>query len=187
MFAAPRISASVLPGIVLAAGTIIASGCARRVDTPPPAVPVVAQIDSVRGTLVLTGNLPLAQLIVRWGSGVAEAVALTGPLTESLAGLTGLEVMVRGGYGEFVASASPAGLRGFVAEDFVVRAGDDGTPAHDGVIAHQDGRWVLMGHGGAVLAAPFLPDALRHQEGTRVYLLGPLSAPPLGYGVIRLR
>jgi hypothetical protein len=94
--------------------------------------------------------------------------------------------MVRGREGDVVLTASPTGLRGFVAEEFVVRAGD-GVVAHDGVVALRDGNWVLVTSDGSVVQTPFLPDALRHQEGVRVYLLGPLTAPPAGYGVVRTK
>ncbi len=171
--------------LLVALSGVAVLSCARRADVPTVATPAAVVTDTVRGTLELIGNLPLAQLIVRWGMTPSDAVAVSGPAAESLGGLTGLEVMVRGHYGDSVLTASPAGLRGFVAEEFVVRAGDNGVAAHDGVVANRGGRWVLIAADGAELPAPFLPDALRHQEGTRVYLLGPLNAPPVGHGVVR--
>lgn len=174
-----------VPALILLCASVVLS-CARRVDTNPADSTAMAPSDTVRGTLELTGNLPLAQLILRWGNEPGDAVALSGPAAESLAGLTGLEVMVRGREGEVVLTASPTGLRGFVAEEFVVRAAD-GVVAHDGVVALREGAWVLVMSDGAEVATPFLPDALRHQEGVRVYLLGPLTAPPAGYGVVRTK
>lgn len=167
-------------------GLLSLLSCARRTEAVPAVDVAAAQSDTLRGVVELTGSLPRSQLILRWGAGPSDGAALSGRAAELLSGLTSLEVIVRGRWGQFSPEASPSRLRGFVVEQFLVRAGD-GFPAHDGVVAFRDGKWVLVSTDGVQTATPFLPDALRQQQGVRVYLLGPLNKPPHAYGVVHAR
>lgn len=172
-------------GLVAVALGIAAAGCRH---TPRPATSDLEHVapDTLRGVIALTGNMPRPQVILRWGTGPADAAALSGPEAATLQGLTGLEVMVRGRWGPSVPDASPVGLRAFGVEQFLVRAGD-GFPAHDGVVAFRDGQWGLVSASGTHTPVPFLPQALRHQPGVRAYVLGSLAEPPRGYGIVHPR
>jgi len=101
--------------------------------------------------------------------------------TALLGALQGLEVMVEGAHA--VRQGASAMARHFVARRVVVR-GSDGVPARDGLVEAVAGSYRLRLTEGGTVDVPHLPASLRSMAGARVYLLGPLDAPPVGYGIL---
>jgi hypothetical protein len=62
--------------------------------------------------------------------------------------------------------------------------GADGEAAVDGVLASEGGRDVLVTADGRRLPVPHLPPHVRGRTGLRVWLTGPLDAPPHAFGVV---
>lgn len=165
---------------VIALASLAGVACARAA-VPGAGAGASPAPDTARGIVQLTGNLPGASLqLVSAPGHPGAALTLAGADSGLLLPLSGLEVMVEG-VRDTVAQV-PLPPR-FVVRAFTVRA-VDGTPAHDGVLAREGAGYVLLTRDGARRPLPFLPPALRGQEGARIFLAGPLSAAPATYGVI---
>lgn len=136
--------------------------------------------DSVRGVLSVVGPEPLTALLLTPTSGGA-AVAIEGSQALVMRGLSHLEVTAMGRMTSRRSASSPMSSV-FEADTFVVRASDR-VEAHDGLIARDGDRFLLVS-GDSRTAAAFLPVGLRSRLGARVYLVGPLNRPPVAYGVI---
>ena len=137
--------------------------------------------DSVRGVLSVVGAEPLTALLLSPVGGGA-AVAIEGSQEALMRGLSRLEVTAMGRMTSRRSPASPMSSV-FEADTFVVRAADR-VEAHDGLLARDGDRFVLL-RGESRIAAAFLPVALRSRLGARVYLVGPLDRPPVAYGIIQ--
>ena len=137
--------------------------------------------DSVRGVLTVVGAEPLTALLLAPVGGGA-AVAIEGSQAAVMRGLSRLEVTAMGRMTSRRSPASPMSSV-FEADTFVVRAADR-VEAHDGLLARDGDRFLLLS-GESRIAAAFLPVALRSRLGARVYLVGPLDRPPVAYGVIQ--
>lgn len=158
-------------------------------DTPDdtPAViptPISAQLDSVRGTLLLVGNEPVATLLLAAIDRNSEPVAVTGALIPVLRRVIGLEIVVFGHKtGARAPDASPRGAPVFDVHSFVVRAAD-GVAAHDGVVEFKSSKWLLRLVDGRELPVTVMPALLRQQIGARVWIAGSLDGAPASYGLI---
>lgn len=129
--------------------------------------------DTLRGTIQVVGSEPATWVVLQRPG--QRAVTLLGR-REELAQVAELEVVVRG---------TAAGDR-FHVQAFRVRAAH-GVPAVDGVLERADGGAVLVTADGQRLLVRHLPEALRDQFGSRLWIAGPLDRPPDTFGVIRSR
>lgn len=168
----------VVGAIVMA--TAMASGCR------PSAVPAssvasaatngfpAAALDTLRGTVLITGSDPVTRAVLRSAAGAAVELddARAGP---ALRAASGLEVVVRGRAGR---APSP-----FAVHGFSVRAAD-GIVAIDGVLVLRGSVVSLARTEGDTVALPALPSSLRGSAGARVWLAGPLDRAPAAYGVL---
>lgn len=147
--------------------------------------PVAAAGDTLRGVLTSVGSEPLTALVLTTRDGgqfVLEAA--TKGDAPMLRNVLGLELMVRGGRtGAQSAAAAPRPIPVFGMSGFVVR-GADGYPTVDGVVARIDAAYVLIVADGRRIPAPKLPVSLQQKIGARVFVAGPLDAPPISYGII---
>lgn len=146
------------------------AACARG-SAAPAGGGDVAQRDTLRGTLRITGSEPGVVYVVV--DAAARSTELEGDraLLERLAGL---EVAVEG---EAVAGVP------FRVVRVAVRA-VEGVAAVDGVLAREGGRDVLVMHDGTRRPVARLPQALRGRTGARVWLAGPLEGDIDSFGVI---
>ncbi len=149
------------------------------------AAPTQPASDSVRGLLTLVGNEPGAVLLLSPTSRELAAVALVGSQVSLLRNVTGLEIVVYGRVtGRRDPTAMPRGGAEFDVRSFVVRVAD-GAPATDGVVLAAKDAFALRLADGRVVAAPWLPVALRRLVGARIWVTGGLDAVPQAYGIIR--
>jgi hypothetical protein len=79
--------------------------------------------------------------------------------------------------------ASPRGAYRFHDDSFFVRA-TDGIPAHDGILELTNGNYSLRLSNGTRMPITTLPDALRANVGSRIYIVGPV-VKPASWGIIR--
>ena len=170
----------------------MASGCRQpRVEAPgnmstvDSAAPAGAT-DTVRGILQRVGNDPLSVLILSSSAG-DTVFAVRGALLVQLNRAVGLEVMLAGTRSSTRDySASPRGAMVFqVAQFFVRRA--DGQIAVDGVLNRRDGKYFLVTTLGERKEVAYLPQELRGQVGSWVFLVGALDKAPSAYGILSER
>ena len=144
-----------------------------------------AEADGARGIVQVVGSEPLTTIILVPAPGMpGETLILVGADTARLRPLSGLELVVSGRRLPAVTGALPRPTPAMNVSKFVVRAAN-GVAAVDGVVVEDGGRFYIVDAGRVRHEAPHLPLALRLQAGTRVYLIGPLGAAPVGYGAIR--
>jgi hypothetical protein len=137
----------------------------------PPDATRPAAVDTIVGTIRVTGSAPFPSVVLRPASG-APSLTLAGSDTAALRRAAGLDVVVRGA----------ASDRRFLVSSFTVRAAN-GRPAVDGVLARDGDRLVLDTPSGRVaLGNP--PAALREMVGARVWVTGSLDRGPNTYGVL---
>ena len=150
---------------------LAALACARGAPAAGSASAAPAA-DSLRGTIEVVGSEPATSVALLLDGG-ARAVTLEGerPLLDRLAGL---EVAVWG---------APLRARVFRVDRVAVRA-SGGVAAVDGVLAREEGGWVLVTEDGRRIPVPHLPESLRGMARARVWLAGPLDRPPNASGVI---
>ncbi len=169
---------------MLLIGVLATAGCQRGVVAAGGTAGGATPADSVRGILTLVGNEPGAVLLITAPRGGGEAVSLVGAQSVMLARAVGVEVVAFGRRtGARNPAAGPRGAVVFNAASFVVRAAD-GVPATDGLVVSSGGVLSLRLADGRVVPAPMLPASLRRMVGARVWVAGPLDAPPQAYGVI---
>ncbi|MGV3710748.1 MAG: hypothetical protein ACO1Q7_18140 [Gemmatimonas sp.] len=102
----------------------------------------------------------------------------------ALGNVEGVEVMVAGTLLQTRNhAASPRGAQEFKVARFTVRAAD-GVPATDGIVRSSGAGFELQLADGSRVAAPHLPGELRVKVGSRVFMTGPLSQPPVSFGLI---
>jgi hypothetical protein len=143
--------------------------------------------DSVRGALTLVGNDPISVLLLTPSAGaIREPLALSGPTqADALRHAIGLEIVAYGSLtGARSATVVPRGAPTFDVQRFLVRSAD-GVSATDGVLVAADTGFALRLSDGRDVPVAALPTSLRRMLGARVWLAGPLSAPPQAYGVLR--
>ena len=135
--------------------------------------------------LTSVGSEPLTALVLTISKG--ERLVLNVPAgsdARALQNVLGLELTVWGtATGERSAAAGPQPLPVFSIRTFVVRSAD-GHAAYDGVVSRTDNVFVLLLADGSRVGVPWLPRTLQQKIGARVYVAGPLDAPPISYGVI---
>lgn len=134
----------------------------------------------MRGIVQVVGAEPLADVVLAAAGG---QVALQGAEAERMRPLAGLEAVAFGTRLSAPAGAAPRASDAMIVSSFIVRAAD-GVPAVDGVLGSVGGTFVIVTREGVRHQVPHLPTTLRAQVGARVYLAGPLTAPPNAYGVI---
>lgn len=172
--------------------TAVVTGCRRsRAESPADSAPGASEtpsvvVDTVRGTLQRVGSDPLSVLVLSTSADKA-VFAVRGAFLEQLNRAVGLEVMLRGTRSDARDyTASPRGATVFeVAQFFVRRA--DGQVAMDGVLTLQDGKYFLVTTSGERTEVPFLPQELRGQVGSWVFLVGALAKTPSAYGILSER
>lgn len=175
-----KIRILLFPAAVLCVATLACHSGNRGIDYGDE--PVQNTVDTVRGVVSTVGTEPVVEVVIATTPG--PRLVVTGGQTARLRSLGKVEVMLSGRYpGLRSMTAAPGGLRAFEADRFIVRAAD-GIPAYDGVIHQEGARYFLISASGRRWAADFLPESLRALVGSRVFLAGPLSAPPAAYGVI---
>ncbi len=152
---APALAVFVLTACVVTSGGSGAGGTA---------------VDTLRGTVAVTGADPLTHVVLRTDAG---AVDVQGPGAELLRSVNGLEVMVEG---------HRAGST-LTARAFRVREAD-GLPAADGVLEVEGDTAILVTPGGERLAYTPIPSALRARAGQRVWIAGVVGSEPRAWGVI---
>jgi hypothetical protein len=146
---------------------------------PTPAVAT----DSVLGDVAVVGTAADPMLVLRDRAG--QVVRLVdGPEVE-LRAADGLTVWARGVWLAAATDASVVGLRSLRVVTFTAVA-SDGIPVRDGIltIAADGAASLQVGTQSHPIAAA-LPAALRSAHGARIYWAGPLTAPPLAYGILR--
>ena len=176
------VSAGAAPGVSAGSSSPRGGEAAAAADTlgttargvgASTSAPARTQSDSVRGTIAVTGALPLASVVLRPSDGGAQ-LTLVGASTDILRRLGGLEIAARG---------SRQGRARFVVQDFVVRSAA-GRPVVEGRLAREGGRHALVLADGSRRSVADLPAALRDKVGARVYLVGRLDGDIEGFGVI---
>lgn len=147
--------------------------------------PVTAAGDTLRGVLTAVGNEPLAALVITTRDGGRYVLeATTDGEARMLRNVVGLELMVRGARtGAQSAAAAPRPIPVFGMSGFVVRSAD-GHPTVDGVVSRTNDAYVLLVADGRRVPVPRLPVTLQQRIGARVFVAGPLDAPPISYGII---
>lgn len=152
---------------------------AEGAATGAPEETAAAGADTLRGTIAVVGSLPAPMVTLRRSAG-APSVLLRGDATESLAGLDGIEVEVRGILG------APSALPGptLEVESFRVRA-VEGRPAVDGIVEGTPGGGLrLRVPGGEAIPLEDPPGGIADRIGARVWAVGPPGGPVEAYGVI---
>lgn len=139
------------------------SGGSARAEAVVPA-------DTLRGRVEVVGAEPATSIVLMGATG--GAVTLLGE-SAPLRSLAGLEVVV---WGEEERS-------GFLRVTRIAVRAHMGVPAVDGVLGREGEGWFLTLEGGERRPLPRLPEALRGNEGARVWIAGPLRAPD-AFGVI---
>ncbi len=141
--------------------------------------------DTVRGIVALVGNDPLTTLVLTTRDRERLILdARTNPAMQSVRNVLGLDIMVRGlRTDERSAGAAPQPLPVFRMAQFTVRAAD-GYAAYDGIVTRENSTFSLRLADGTRVATPRLPTALQNKIGARVFVAGPLDAPPISYGII---
>jgi len=170
---------------VLCGVLVLVVACAR-----PPAPDGLARgttavaTDSLRGEVAVVGTAADPMLVLRDSAG--QVVRLVDGPEAELRAADGLTVWVRGVWSAAATDASVVGLRWMRLVAFTVVA-SDGIAVHDGILSiAADGSAALrVGTQDHPITAE-LPAALRSAHGARIYWGGPLDAPPLVYGVLRL-
>lgn len=149
-------------------------------DVPPTGGGLYA---SARGLVSVVGSEP-ATAVLLTAEGHAP-VALVGEQATLLRAVAGLEVEVTGyPAGGAAVPAAPPGTDVVDVLRFTVVA-HEGVAAVDGTIERDGGTFYLRLADGRRVATPALPPLLRDRVGARVYLAGPLDAPPRAWGIIR--
>ena len=149
----------------------IASGCT---DTPMSAVFGAPSEPDASGQEVITGILVTEQLLV---SEDGREIALRGPRTELLVGLTGAEIRI---YGNFEDLES---FRYWLGEFEVLAV--DGLPAVDGQLWPSADGFAIHTRDGHVVSLPELPDDLLGHVGQRVWLIT-RDGQCIRYGVLEM-
>lgn len=144
-----------------------AGGCHRSAAGDNPAA---ASTDSLQGTVRITGVDALPRVTLAFDDGTPSVTLVGAP---SLRQVAGLRVSVVG---------ARAGSQMTVSRFTVVAA--NGVPATDGVLSIDGTALILTTADGRrhTLVSP--SPALRAAAGHRVWVSGPLTAPPVAYGVI---
>jgi len=165
---------------------VLAVACAR-----PPApdglvrgATAAVATDSLLGEVAVVGTATDPMLVLRDSAG--QAIRLVDGPEAELRAADGLTVWVRGVWSAAATDASVVGLRWMRVVAFTVVA-SDGIAVHDGILS-------IAANGSAALRVgaqerpitAVLPAALRAAHGARIYWGGPLDAPPLVYGLLRL-
>ena len=180
--------------IVAAVMTLaIASACHRAANdagtgaddsTAASPVPTAAATDTVRGVLTAVGSEPLTALVITTTNDRVVLAGTTADDVQMLRNVVGLELMVRGTRtGSRSAAAAPQPVPVFRVSTFVVRSAE-GYAAVDGVVSNADNAFSLLLADGRRVSTPRLPASLRQKIGMRVFVAGPLDAPPISYGII---
>lgn len=152
---------------------------------PPARATTAARVDTVRGVIRRVGAEPTARLVLQPASGAPWAIG--GALLAELAAADGLEVVLEGRRTTArVMDAAPGGAPVFDATAYHVRAAD-GVAARDGVLVIEGSNAYLESAGAPRARVTALPSALTSQNGARVFLVGPLSAAPQAFGVLRAK
>ncbi len=164
-----------------------------QLDTtpPPPAnapsAPSAPAADTIRGIIRRIGAEPLARLALQPANGSGPTFALSGPLLQELNAASGLEVMLEGRFTtERAPEVAPGGAAVYDVRAYHVRAAD-GVEAHDGTLVIQGDVAYLDTPGAPRVRLESLPAALKSSSGARVFLVGPLTAAPQAFGVLRKR
>ncbi len=172
-----------LIGMAIAVSAVSGSACHRPSRGQPTDTAVPARADSAAGIVQLVGSEPMTLTLAPPAGTAGETLVLGGTAANTLRPLAGLGVAVFGSYTASDPGAMPTPARGFHVTRFVVRSAD-GVAAHDGVIAESGSAFQLVRADGSRVDVPHLPPSLHGRVGTRIYLVGPLTAPPVAYGVI---
>lgn len=163
---------------VCAAVVSTALGCGggnSTPDTSPDAQAGSAAMETLQGTVALTGSEPAVMVSLRLADG--GSVDLVGPLREELGRLSGAVASVRG--------SREAGGRSFTAESYEVVSVNGEKPVV-GVMVERDGAIWIDGAESVRLTA--VSDNLRAHMGAKMWVTGPRSGDSLqvqSYGVIR--
>lgn len=157
-----------IAGVVLV-GTM---ACAQRQTTAETGVPFAAALDSLVGTVAVTGSVLDQEIVLRTAAGVTRLTAEIPTDSVALVRLSGIEIVVRG-------IGNAASFR--VNNLLVVRV--DGLPALDGVLRQTNGTLFLDDAAGAhAFGRP--PAKLLTLVGARVWITGSLETGPTAFGVI---
>lgn len=154
------------------------AACARRGTVKPNDLSMHA------GTVRALSGLPGGRLTLVPRDSLIRPATLVGGDSIALSNAVGLEVEI---FGRLTPQASNNGVRNGATlrvERFVVTSAN-GHRAVDGIVGGSNGRPELILQDGTRLPVPYLPPSLALRAGARVFLAGPLSAPPLAYGVLR--
>lgn len=141
--------------------------------------------DTLRGVVSLVGSEPLTTFVLTRTDRSRVALDASGNAgAAAVRNVVGLDIMVRGARTDARAvGGSPQPLPAFRVDEFIVRAAD-GARAYDGVVMRESGTFFLRLADGSRIGAPKLPVTLQRQIGARVFVAGPLDAPPIAYGII---
>lgn len=165
----PSIVRQVGLAVVLGWSTILAGPTACMARSPamalhPTGAPAqVTPPDTARGIIAVVGADPVTQVMLGRDR---SRIVLRGPLRQTLARLSGMEVWVEG------AAGAPAlgGVPTLIPARFIVRA-IDGRPVVDGVLEVSARGIRLVGQDGAVHSIDHVPAALAELAGHRVWVL----------------
>jgi hypothetical protein len=149
-----------------------ACGGGKSPETTPDVQ--ASQVETLRGTLALTGNDPVVRVTLR---GDSESVDIVGPLRDELARLTGAVVTVDG--------HRTNGSRSFEAVSYDVVSVNGERPVL-GTLVERDGAVWLEGDEAIRLVN--VSDNLRRHLGAKMWIVGTRTAEglqPESYGVIR--
>ena len=144
-------------------------------DTSPDAQAVNASMETLQGTVALTGSEPAVMVSLRLAGG--NSVDLVGPLRGELARLSGAVASVRG--------SRDAGARSFTAQSYEVVSINGEAPVV-GVMVERDGAVWIDGEEPVRLTA--VSDNLRGHMGAKMWITGRRSGDSMqvqSYGVIR--
>lgn len=144
-------------------------------DTSPDAQTVNASMETLQGTVALTGSEPAVMISLRLAEG--GSVDLVGAQRDELGRLSGAVVSVTGTRG-------PGG-RSFTAESYEVVSVNGETPVV-GVMVERDGAVWIEGDEQVRLTA--VSDNLRGHMGAKMWITGRRSGDSMqvqSYGVIR--
>ncbi len=134
------------------------------------------EADTVRGVIVLSGNAPVRQPMLRVPGG--DLVALSGMASGGFSRLEGMELSVKG-----VMITS----RDVVVSGFLVR-GKEGQPVLDGRLTESGGAWSLqLTDGSGTRRLTSVPASLREMVGSRVWVTLDKSGVPSTFGEILRR
>lgn len=144
--------------------------------TPDPVRPALSATDSVRGQISIGGGGSCVAALVHLTTKGNELFVLDGS-RDVFAQLIGLEVVVFGKRRNPPANHPYLANPIITVDSFVIRAAD-GMPTHEGVLRRGPQGSVLETQDGRRIPLLTVPSALKGADGMRVWIAGPLGAPP---------